>query len=143
MILRASGDTHCWGVTQCEGETQYVLACGPHCQFGGPQCCVGSPFWRDSTNPALSTKSSVINESMVEGHSGGSQETLRTYRHNTVGVNLGLWHPLCTPRNWGHWQLHVPRERHPPSKGTNKPFLGGTHNLPDPHHAKDTSSTYL
>lgn len=28
--------------------------------WGGPQCCVGSPFWGDSTNSSLSTQSSVI-----------------------------------------------------------------------------------
>lgn len=75
---------------------------------------------------------------------GGSQETLGTHRHNTVGVNLGLWHPLCPPGTGATpvWlPLHVPRERHPPLQGHPQTPFGGAHNLPDPHHAKDTFPT--
>lgn len=99
------------------------------CWNGDPTASSGVPsaVWGDSTNPPFPPRAQCP---WWGGHSKGSQETLRTHRHNKVGVNLGLWHPLCTPRNWGHWQLRVSRERHPPLQGHPQTPFGGTPTMP-------------
>lgn len=78
---------------------------------------------------------------MVGRHSEGFQETLTIHTHNTVGVNLDLWHPAPPGTAATGSSMSPGRDTHP-SKGTHKPFLGGgPHNLPAPHHAKDICPT--